>query len=114
MRTNLVGRSCVSAITQTPASGPLGPVTTPARAAGPIGIVWAARGQAGRFAARPTIITWTKQRRIVFIWPSGYLLNPWQYFVPPLPKGEGDRGEDLPSHPSLMVVVLRGDPRLGR
>src|SRR5205807_4544342 len=23
---------------------------------------------------------------------SGYLLNPWKYFVPPLPKGEGDRG----------------------
>src|SRR5687768_18447974 len=30
MRTNFVGRSVVSAITQTPASGPLGPVTTPA------------------------------------------------------------------------------------
>src|SRR5436190_1889729 len=29
MRTNLVGRSLVSAITHTPASGPFGPVTTP-------------------------------------------------------------------------------------
>ena len=29
MRANRVGRSVVSAITQTPASGPLGPVTTP-------------------------------------------------------------------------------------
>src|SRR5580765_7315014 len=29
MRANLVGRSVVSAMTHTPASGPLGPVTTP-------------------------------------------------------------------------------------
>jgi hypothetical protein len=29
MRTNFVGRSAVSAMTQTPASGPFGPVTTP-------------------------------------------------------------------------------------
>ena len=29
MRANLVGRSAVSAMTQTPASGPFGPVTTP-------------------------------------------------------------------------------------
>src|SRR5262245_29814128 len=29
MRANLVGRSVVSAMTQTPASGPAGPVTTP-------------------------------------------------------------------------------------
>src|ERR1700730_6564088 len=38
---NLVGRSVVSAITQTPASGPRELVTTPARSALPIGIVLA-------------------------------------------------------------------------
>src|SRR2546421_8707309 len=132
MRTNFVGRSWVSAITHTPASGPFGPVTTPAMSVGPIGTPWAARGHAGRFAARPTIITWTNQRRIVFISPSVYVLNPCPprgpqpcrprdsssppvplcayaergdderasrskdlgdlFFVPPLPKGEGDRG----------------------
>src|SRR6266480_2422236 len=75
MRTNFVGRSWVSAITHTPASGPFGPVTTPAMSAGSIGTPWAARGHAGRFAARPTIITWTKQRRIVFISPSIYVLD---------------------------------------
>src|SRR6267142_329827 len=33
---NFVGRSVVSAITQTPASGPLAPVTTPPRSPAPI------------------------------------------------------------------------------
>src|SRR5215210_2165720 len=35
MRTNFVGRSFVSAITHTPASGPRGPVTTPPMSSGP-------------------------------------------------------------------------------
>src|SRR5207249_11791158 len=35
---NLVGRSVVSAITHTPASGPLGPRTTPPRSASPMTI----------------------------------------------------------------------------
>src|SRR3954467_6631132 len=35
MRANLVGKSVVSAITQTPASGPLGPFTTPPMSWGP-------------------------------------------------------------------------------
>src|SRR2546421_4664655 len=77
MRMNLVGRSWVSAITHTPASGPFGPVTTPAMSEAPIERPWAARGHAGRFAARPTIITWTDQRRIVFISPSVYVHPSW-------------------------------------
>src|SRR5688572_17653438 len=35
MRTNFVGRSFVSAMTHTPASGPFGPVTTPPMSSGP-------------------------------------------------------------------------------
>jgi hypothetical protein len=38
--TNFVGRSLVSAITQTPASGPLGPVTTPPMSSLSIWTVW--------------------------------------------------------------------------
>src|SRR5213076_1576533 len=45
MRTNLVGRSWVSAITHTPASGPFGPVTT-----GDVGC--ADRGRLGREGPR--------------------------------------------------------------
>src|SRR6185369_3582700 len=43
---NLVGRSVVSAITQTPASGPFGPLTTPPRSPSPTltpgGALWCA------------------------------------------------------------------------
>src|SRR5438094_7996739 len=87
MRTNLVGRSCVSAITQTPASGPLGPVTTPAMSAAPMDTPWAARGHAGRLAARPTIITWTNQRRIMLISPSVYVLDTCPPENPRPPQG---------------------------
>ena len=44
---NLVGRSVVSAITQTPASGPLALVTTPPRSRAPIWIARSAGGWAG-------------------------------------------------------------------
>jgi hypothetical protein len=47
MRTNLVGRSAVSAMTQTPASGPDAPVTTPAMSSASIGMTSAARAGAG-------------------------------------------------------------------
>src|SRR5213080_3939309 len=114
MRTNFVGRSWVSAITHTPASGPFGPVTAPAMSAAPMGTPWPARGHAGRFAARPTIITWTKQRRIVLISPSITYSTLGSTSFPLSRRERGTGGEDLPSHPSLMVVVLRGDPRLGR
>ena len=49
--TNLVGRSVVSAITQTPASGPLGLVTTPPRSALPtrtVSLLRLARKQSGQ------------------------------------------------------------------
>jgi hypothetical protein len=46
IRTNRVGRSVVSAITQTPASGPEAPVTTPAMSSLSIGIASAAEGRA--------------------------------------------------------------------
>jgi hypothetical protein len=42
IRANRVGRSRVSAITQTPASGPFGPATTPPMSSASIGIAcWA-------------------------------------------------------------------------
>src|SRR5688500_18658640 len=52
MRTNLVGRSDVSAMTHTPASGPAAPVTTPAMSSVSIGIVSAARRRASVAPAR--------------------------------------------------------------
>src|SRR5438552_7420909 len=91
MRTNLVGRSCVSAITHTPASGPFGPVTTPAMSAGPTETPWAVRGHAGRFAARPTIITWTNQRRIVLMSPPLHT-QPLALLRSPSPEGRGGPG----------------------
>src|SRR5882672_10913267 len=52
---NFVGRSVVSAITQTPASGPLGPVTTPPMSFAPTlpvpGVLWHAARSAARAAA---------------------------------------------------------------
>src|SRR5215218_1133221 len=60
MRTNFVGRSFVSAITHTPASGPFGPVTTPPMSVGPTStasrdIGRAAATIATHAAARPPI-----------------------------------------------------------
>src|SRR3989440_12195750 len=114
MRTNFVGRSWVSAITHTPASGPFGPVTAPAMSAGAVVTAWAGRGHGGRLAARPTIITWTKQRRIVLISPPVTYSTLGSTSFPLSRRERGTGGEDLPSHPSLMVIALRGDPRLGQ
>src|SRR6516162_375888 len=61
MRAKRVGRSLVSAITQTPASGPFGPVTTPPISVAPIltpgGACWAdsCAGAAASKAAASTI-----------------------------------------------------------
>src|SRR5262245_24747592 len=46
MRANLVPRSLVSAITQTPASGPFGPLTTPPMSVAPT--CWALAGVAAK------------------------------------------------------------------
>src|SRR2546430_15985187 len=112
MRTNFVGRSWVSAITHTPASGPFGPVTAPAMSAAPMGTVWAARGHAGRFAARPTIITWTNQRRIVVISPSRYVLDTCPPEDPRPPQGHHPypphRDSSSPPVP-LSAYAERGD-----
>src|SRR4051794_4885441 len=59
MRANLVGRSAVSAITQTPASGPLGLVTTPPMSSGSIW-TWAGKHAASpkTAAARYNVLCW--------------------------------------------------------
>src|SRR2546429_6321482 len=114
MRTNFVGRSWVSAIPHAPASGPFGPVTAPAMSAAPMGTVWAARGHAGRFAARPTIITWTNQRRIVFISPSSYVLDTCPPENPCPPQGHHPypphRDSSSPPVPLSRFVVLTPCP----
>src|SRR5438874_9823548 len=122
MRTNLVGRSVVSAMTQTPASGPCGPVTTPPMSLGSTRTACAASDGTARVVTRPSTAA-TPQRRIVFIFPSVLHPEPLStpgssppvplsayaergdderpsmrkdlgdlLFVPPLPQGEGDRG----------------------
>src|SRR5258708_4863079 len=71
---NLVGSSAVSAMTQTPASGPFGPVTTPPRSAAPIVTAAAGRGCALstaeaniRHAAMAITATAGRGLRLVFI-----------------------------------------------
>src|SRR5215472_14772990 len=68
---NLVGRSVVSAITQTPASGPFGPLTTPPRSLSPTvtpaGAVCCAASRAGETVSnRAAPITATLKYRLAF------------------------------------------------
>src|SRR5882672_3084351 len=66
---NFVGRSVVSAITQTPASGPLGPVTTPPMSpAAALPVPWVLR-QAVRSAARTAAAMPTYKIFLVFMNP---------------------------------------------
>src|SRR5215468_5414990 len=53
MRANFVGRSVVSAMTQTPASGPFGPVTTPPMSSASMATAVWARSWAGARARSP-------------------------------------------------------------
>src|SRR6476660_79960 len=70
MRTNLVGRAEVSAITHTPASGPDGPLTTPAMSSLSIGIAgpWPP-DWVGTDASTPRARTPAQRRAIVLIAP---------------------------------------------
>src|SRR2546430_12888777 len=86
MRTNFVGRWWVSAITHTPASGPFGPVTTPAMSAAPMGTPWAARGQVQRPVARPTIATAARQSRVVLMFPPLTSVTPDHPRTPVRPR----------------------------
>src|SRR5215831_17125933 len=68
---NLVGRSVVSAITQTPASGPFGPLTTPPRSLSPTvtpaGAVCCAASRAGKTVCnRAAPIAATLKHRLAF------------------------------------------------
>src|SRR5436190_16854947 len=73
MRTNFVGRLVVSAMTQTPASGPLGPDTTPpmssaSTATAPASCAWPPWPRtAACTAARPSAITVAHAQAVVLI-----------------------------------------------
>src|SRR5262245_66548357 len=73
MRANLVGNSVVSAITQTPASGPLGPRTTPPISSASIATVagavpWAPSSTgAANSAAKPIAATVLRNCAVLFI-----------------------------------------------
>src|SRR5215470_6610792 len=88
MRANLVGRSVVSAITQTPASGPFDPLTTPPMSSASIAtcgaalLCWAAAGaavpvrySAKAAAAKALAATPDCNLLVVFI-PSSLLVSP--------------------------------------
>ncbi|MBA3585106.1 MAG: hypothetical protein H0W36_11375 [Gemmatimonadetes bacterium] len=68
---NFVGRSEVSAITHTPASGPLAPVTTPAMSSRSIvvspGTSCAPRVQPAQSSAEAATVTTAKSAFVVFI-----------------------------------------------
>src|SRR5687768_4818178 len=74
MRTNFVGRSVVSAITQTPASGPLGPVTTPPMSSASMrtaaAVFWALMlpAEAARNAPKATATMPRYRTRFVLMW----------------------------------------------
>ena len=57
MRTNFVGRSEVSAMTQTPASGPAGPVTAPPMSSAPTCTKNCLDGSAAATSATNTAVT---------------------------------------------------------
>src|SRR5687768_4701471 len=82
MRTNFVGRSVVSAITQTPASGPLGPVTTPPMSSASMrtaaAVFWALMlpAEAARNAPKATATMPRYRTRFVrSVFPMGTLLS---------------------------------------
>src|ERR1051325_2367092 len=101
MRTNVVGRSCVSAITHTPKGSPLGPVTTPAMSWAPTGTPWASKGRAATVES-PIIAAPMHPSRIVLIVPlfcflefldlPPHPLSGRTALSPPSPEGRGGQG----------------------
>ena len=84
MRANLVGRSVVSAITQTPASGPLGPLTTPPISVSPTvtaaGDCWAL--SSGAAAARNTAMAVVAKNEMMTLRRIGFSREPSCSIVP--------------------------------